>query len=91
MGTEFHVDLTGQRFGRWTVIERAPKNYYHITERPDGSKLYNSIPRWRCRCDCGNERLVLGQNLVKGMSKSCGCLQRELLRERNAARRKHEQ
>lgn len=29
--------------------------------------------RWLCRCDCGEERLVVGSNLKQGKSSSCGC------------------
>ena len=29
--------------------------------------------RWECRCDCGSVRLVLGQSLRRGATKSCGC------------------
>lgn len=56
-------DLTGKRFGRWTVIKR------------DGSVNYNSCVQalWLCRCDCGEERLVRGNSLRNGTSKSCGC------------------
>ena len=57
-------DLTGQRFGRLTVLRRAdaPQN-----GKPAGD-------RWLCRCDCGGEAAVLGANLVRGHTKSCGCL-----------------
>lgn len=61
-------DLTGRRFGRWTVISRATE----ITRRPV----------WNCRCDCGTEKKVRGATLINGESRSCGCLQRELLSER---------
>lgn len=50
-------DLTGQRFGKWVVIERAIE---------DGSK-------WYCKCDCGNYGNVTTNALIKGKSKSCGC------------------
>lgn len=33
--------------------------------------------RRQCRCACGNERAVLASNLVRGLSRSCGCLLRE--------------
>ena len=59
-------DLTGQRFGMLTVIGREPGNYY----TPDS---ITAITRWRCRCDCGKETVVLRTNLRSGMSKSCGC------------------
>lgn len=73
-------DLTGMRFGRWTVIRRC------------GSKTYGklgasrSFPLWLCRCDCGAECLVLGNNLKSGRSKSCGCLREDLLERRHQAR-----
>ena len=54
------VDLTLKRFGHWTVIERAG-----ITER-------HAI-LWRCLCDCGQFRLILGFTLRSGASRSCGC------------------
>lgn len=67
------IDLTGKRFGRWTVIERA--NDYI-------DRKGHKFPAWKCKCDCGAERVVLGGNLAKGKSKSCGCLKDELNRER---------
>ena len=53
-------DLTGQRFGRWTVIERAPNGNHRQT-------------RWWCRCDCGTIKPVQSQHLREGRSVSCGC------------------
>ena len=59
------IDLTGQRFGRLVVIEKAP---------PLGG-VTNAV--WRCRCDCGNEVSVRSPSLRKGESQSCGCLRAE--------------
>ena len=59
--SEKNRDLTGQRFGRWTVVERD-------TENPGF---------YFCRCDCGTERSVLGKNLVRGGSRSCGCARKK--------------
>jgi hypothetical protein len=60
------IDLTGQRFGRWLVIERSGRDR-------GGKALY------RCLCDCGTERNgVSAGNLKSGGSKSCGCLTREI-------------
>lgn len=53
-------DLTGQTFGRLTVIERAPNR--------DG-RVY-----WKCRCSCGNVTEVSAQNLKLGLATSCGCV-----------------
>lgn len=74
-------DLTGQKFGRWTVLSRAED--YRPPSKPKGG-----IPRWLCRCDCGTERVVRGQQLTDGLSQSCGCLSREIHREVCAARNK---
>ena len=54
------VDLKGERFGRLTVIERAPKRLRSVT--------------WLCECDCGNTCEKIGENLKTGNTKSCGCL-----------------
>ncbi|KAF0156275.1 MAG: hypothetical protein FD189_1080 [Elusimicrobia bacterium] len=63
------VDLNGQRFGRLTVLAFAGRT-------PKGEAL------WRCRCECGRERVVLAYNLRSGGSQSCGCLARELSSKR---------
>lgn len=62
------IDLTGQRFGRLTVIERVED---HIN--PSGKPR----PQWLCHCDCGNEKIVSADNLKYGGTKSCGCLKSE--------------
>lgn len=58
-------DLTGQKFGRLTVVERV-----------ENAKNRNA--RWKCVCDCGNEVIVTGSNLCRGNTKSCGCYQKEM-------------
>ena len=62
------VDLTGQRFGRLVVI--------NLLTSKDAKRL-----KWLCKCDCGNECVVLGHNLVGGHTKSCGCLRKEKARK----------
>lgn len=59
------IDLTGKRFERLTVLHRA--------EMED-----NGIPRWVCRCDCGNVFTVFGSNLRNGHTTSCGCYREEV-------------
>jgi hypothetical protein len=63
-------DLIGSTFGRWTVIEE------------DGRDKRGSV-MWKCRCSCGTERPVLGANLTRGLSTSCGCYSRELTAARS--------
>lgn len=65
-------DLTGQKFGRLTVL------FYEYTKR----QAY-----WRCRCDCGNEKTVVGYSLVSGTTQSCGCLFRETLVENGKSKK----
>jgi hypothetical protein len=65
------IDLIGKRFGKLTVIEKAPNK---------GGKT-----RWLCSCDCGNTTIVPTNCLMRGHSKSCGCLISEILRERDTS------
>lgn len=63
------IDLTGKRFGMLTVICRAADR--------------NGDAMWKCVCDCGRERIVLGESLRCGHTKSCGCQMRRILLESN--------
>lgn len=56
------VNLTGQRYGRLTVIDRAPNQ---------GRKV-----AWNCECACGNKTVVQTHNLILGYTSSCGCYRR---------------
>ncbi len=64
------IDLTGDKYGRLTVIKIAPRVKGRGVE-------------WVCRCDCGNEAVVRSSSLRQGNTRSCGCLAREMLVERN--------
>ena len=59
-------NLTGQVFGRLTVIERCA-----IKER---SRIRY---KWHCICNCGKETLVEASHLMRGVVKSCGCYARQ--------------
>lgn len=54
------IDLTGQRFGKLTVVQRA-----------ENTKTGQA--QWLCRCDCGNEIVVRRGNLQSGNTETCGC------------------
>jgi len=72
------VDLTGQRFNRWTVIRR-------------GANDARGNARWEtvCNCRARGTGLVYGHGLKTGHSRSCGCLRREAGRRTGNASRKH--
>ena len=67
------IDLTGQKFGRLTVLERA-EDY----KTPKGKRH----TRWMCKCECGNTAHILGDHLKGRLTKSCGCLSAELSAQR---------
>lgn len=67
------IDLTGQRFGRLTVLMR--------------DRVRRGHAYWICACDCGNEKIVMGAALRRGGTSSCGCLHREMLITRNTGKR----
>ena len=57
-------DLTGNKYGRWTVIEK-------------GESKQKGETMWLCRCECGIEKYVRHSSLTTGNSKSCGCYHSE--------------
>jgi hypothetical protein len=58
-----HADLIGRRFSKLTSI------------RMVGTKRYGGHPQaqWLCKCECGNELIVLRCRLITGDITSCGC------------------
>lgn len=54
------IDLSGQRFGRLTVIGRAENR--------------RGRTAWDCKCDCGKHVVVTAHELRSDKTKSCGCL-----------------
>lgn len=67
MGT--FKDLTGQRFGRLTVLWEAEER------TPQGGV------RWTCKCECKKYVTVRSEHLIRGHTKSCGCFSGECRRE----------
>lgn len=70
--TTSRLDLTGQRFGRLVAIREA-------------SRVHRKQRRWTCICDCGKTGDFPQNSLRSGNTRSCGCLQRDLLRERRTS------
>ena len=66
-------DLTGQNFGRLTVLKRVdPPDYV----------TYKSSTYWTCRCECGRELVVRRNGLTSGRTTSCGCYASEVKHRR---------
>jgi len=58
------IDLKGAVFGRLTVLEYA------------GNDKHNNA-QWKCRCECGTEKVISGASLRTGNTLSCGCYHKE--------------
>ena len=62
------IDITGQKIGRLLVIRAVRKEAIE--------RLF-----YECLCDCGTTKVIGAQNLRRGLTHSCGCLQRERTKE----------
>lgn len=60
-------DLTGQKFGRLTVLQMGEKNCK--------DKCF-------CSCECGNKKWINYDSIVHGLVNSCGCIQQEMYEKR---------
>lgn len=58
-------DLTGMVFGRLTAVKQ------------DGFTKHR-LSKWLCKCECGNEKVVISGNLRSGTTTSCGCYAKEV-------------
>lgn len=57
-------DRTNQKYGRLTAVK---------IDHKDKNNRYH----WLCKCECGNYKVIAGDSLSKGSTKSCGCLDKE--------------
>ena len=69
--------LVGKKFNRLTVLEK--------TDKRMGSNVI-----YICRCDCGKITEVASNNLLRGHTKSCGCLVLQRVKERNSKKEFYE-
>lgn len=65
-------NLIGQKFNYLEVI--------------DGPIIQNKKTYWKCRCECGNEKIIRSDGLKSGATKSCGCYKNNILIEGNKKR-----
>lgn len=63
------LSLVGNRYGRLVVLKRVEDNI--------NPKYRKSV--WLCKCDCGKTKIINGTSLVKGQTRSCGCLCHEVI------------
>lgn len=61
------ISLIDQRFGRLLVLNRQPNK--------------GNSTMWLCSCVCGNTKVINASSLKRGLTKSCGCIQKEAVRE----------
>lgn len=90
-GTKFKADMSAVRLGRIYRCSACS----HLARRKDKrGRRYGRLtvidragPKdlWRCRCDCGAERIVGGCALLSGNTKSCGCYSRDATSDRRGS------
>lgn len=64
--------MIGQKFNRLTVVKEEEKLKYEKS----------TVRRFLCRCDCGNEKIIIGAHLRSGKIQSCGCYNIEVASKR---------
>lgn len=64
-------NLKNKRFGRLKAVCEINKRTKH------GAVI------WKCVCNCGVVKNIIGRSLVKGVTRSCGCLNKELSKKRS--------
>ena len=62
------INLIGQQFGKLVVIRKTDNKIF-----PSGQTKIQYV----CKCECGNECVVLACNLSNGNTRSCGCYKLE--------------
>lgn len=71
MPATFKTDYAGRVFGKLTVLRFVPTEGRHA--------------KWLCKCECGNEKVVMSQSLAAGLTVSCGCVGKEQRRAANTS------
>jgi hypothetical protein len=76
------IDLTGMEFGRWIVLGLDKET----TEKHNNHDKY-----WICQCSCEQKTIktIIGLGLKNGTSKSCGCLRKEIMSQREVKNKIH--
>ena len=64
------INMVGQTYGKLTVIERAENDKFGKAQ-------------WLCQCECGNQKIIAGASLRRGLTISCGCNKIQKLKDYN--------
>lgn len=67
--TYINSKYIGAKYNRWTLVEFSHKQLY------GGNKERQF---WKCKCDCGTEKIMFPDSIIRGRSKSCGCYNKEV-------------
>lgn len=68
----------GQKYGKLKII-----NLHHVEKKKVKNKtriINRNYEYYLCKCDCGKECIVIKNSLTNGLTRSCGCLQKDILR-----------
>lgn len=74
-GNRWHFnphDIVGRKFGKLTVVRR-------MYERRAGGNRQKVYQYYECLCDCGEAKIVRRDGLLRGTTRSCGCLRKFIL------------
>lgn len=71
-----YIDITGQKFGRLTVVRMAGYDNRNATT-------------WECTCECGKIVTTRGDRIREGRARSCGCLHKERVAETGHQNKTH--
>lgn len=79
-----NVSTTAMEPHGWRLVDEAGKRYGKLLVLSRGTSTNGGATRWLCKCDCGEEALVLGHSLRNGSVRSCNrCSRRGLIDETN--------
>lgn len=62
-------DISGKRFGRLIALN-------HVKKQDKNGHIKS---HWECRCDCGSVKIISLSSLIRGLTKSCGCLHHDVV------------
>lgn len=66
--------IIGKKFNNWTIIEYSHRKPKYCFDKKIGKKRVRGyIYFYKCKCECGKEKIINIESITRGTSKSCGC------------------